>query len=276
MEIVLFTLIFFVIIPLALFIRKKVLLLTFQGEVESHLLEHLVNRFGSSTKLSYGDKAVIFKKGPLLPDDEHIWLHASFTTSLPLEFSFSLTGHMTLGGLLTPKSGEKVAPCEVDFDSRFKILTSDGAPFKYLLESQRGCALIMKLYEFGGSHDISITLREGKLNVSTPYCPKQGSEMEGFFRLAGAFAAAIEAAHDKRSQLLTRDGISLLVDELEHPKSKKGKSPESDDCQCCGKSIFSDEVVCTLCLAPHHKDCWQANKSCATFGCGYQWNSLAD
>ena len=276
MEILIYTLIFFVLVPLALFIRKKVLLLPFRGDVQSPLMEHLANRFSSSSELSYGNKTLTLKRGPLLPDDEHFWLHARFKTPLPSTFSFTLTGHMTLGGVLTPKSSKYVAPCEVDFDSRFKILTSDSAPFKSLLESQRGSALIIKLYEFGGSHDTSITLSDGVLTVSTPYIPKQGPEMEGFFRLAGAFATAIEAAYDKRSQLLTRDGFSLLVDELEHPKSQKSKKLESDVCQYCGKEIFSDEVLCTLCLAPHHQDCWQTNKGCATFGCGYQWNSLSD
>ena len=275
MEILIYTLIFFVIVPMTLFIRKKVLLLPYRSVVEGELLSHLVNRFGSSKELSYGDKTVTLKKGPLLPDAEHTWFHVSFATSLPADFSFTLTGHMTLGGVLTPKSSEKLAPCDVDFDSRFKILTSHGAPFKCLLESQRGCALIMKLYEFGGSHDISITLSDGNLTVSTPYCPRQGPEVEGFFRLAGAFATAIAAAHDKRPELLTRDSFSYLFDELERPKAKKGKSQENDVCQCCGKEILSDEVLCTLCLAPHHQECWQANKACASFGCGYQWNSLS-
>ena len=276
MEIAIFILLFCVSFLTILFLRQKVLLLPPQRKaLQEQLSEHLLHRFGPRAK------EVTFEEGPLVDGDEGIWLHASFVTSLPSTFCFTLTGRMTIGGLLSPKVGKNIAPCEVEFDSRFKILTSDGLPFKTLLNSPRGSALLIKLYEFGSSHDTSISLSDGRLTISTPYHPKTGGELEGFYRLAGAFATAVECAHDKRTELLSRDGWPLLVDENAQslsPKevSPKGKTVVSDICVSCGGTIDFDALLCTLCLGPHHRECWEREGRCATFGCGYEYNSLMD
>jgi len=42
-------------------------------------------------------------------------------------------------------------------------------------------------------------------------------------------------------------------------------------CQICGGTLSEGSVVyCAKCNTPHHKDCWQFNKSCATYGCRSQ------
>jgi hypothetical protein len=38
-------------------------------------------------------------------------------------------------------------------------------------------------------------------------------------------------------------------------------------CPVCRTGAESDSIQCANCLAPHHKDCWDYNGGCGTYGC---------
>jgi len=45
-------------------------------------------------------------------------------------------------------------------------------------------------------------------------------------------------------------------------------------CQICGSTIDLEHVVyCRKCGTPHHKDCWEYNLQCSTFGCGSRFHT---
>lgn len=46
------------------------------------------------------------------------------------------------------------------------------------------------------------------------------------------------------------------------------EEPEDFECPYDGApGILADAVVCTECSTPHHKECWEENGGCTTFGC---------
>ena len=46
-------------------------------------------------------------------------------------------------------------------------------------------------------------------------------------------------------------------------------SEETPNCAYCTKEATEDRpfVACPVCHAPHHADCWEANRGCAKEGC---------
>ncbi len=65
---------------------------------------------------------------------------------------------------------------------------------------------------------------------------------------------------------------------LEKGESGKGEIKESvpryhsvanTTCGVCGQPIPNEQLVlCAKCQTPHHRDCWDFNGRCSTFGCG--------
>jgi ribosomal protein L40E len=45
------------------------------------------------------------------------------------------------------------------------------------------------------------------------------------------------------------------------------KRPAELICGVCGQAIESDLVRCRKCRSPHHRDCWDYNGRCSTYGC---------
>jgi hypothetical protein len=46
------------------------------------------------------------------------------------------------------------------------------------------------------------------------------------------------------------------------PASGKGTQ-----CQVCGSELDRDLVSCGACATPHHRECWDYNRGCSTYGC---------
>jgi len=38
-------------------------------------------------------------------------------------------------------------------------------------------------------------------------------------------------------------------------------------CQVCGEELGQDLVACRSCATLHHRDCWDYNRGCSTYGC---------
>ncbi len=54
---------------------------------------------------------------------------------------------------------------------------------------------------------------------------------------------------------------------IQFSSAEADQSPQAI-CQVCGiPPIPSESVLCRLCGAPHHADCWEYNKGCAIYGC---------
>jgi Prokaryotic RING finger family 1 len=49
--------------------------------------------------------------------------------------------------------------------------------------------------------------------------------------------------------------------------SDKHVGGESSICGVCGQAIESDLVRCRRCRAAHHRECWEFNGKCSTYGC---------
>jgi len=52
--------------------------------------------------------------------------------------------------------------------------------------------------------------------------------------------------------------------------ASEGTTPEDPVCQVCGTPVLADDdnsCYCSMCLVPHHRDCWNYANGCSTYGC---------
>lgn len=66
-----------------------------------------------------------------------------------------------------------------------------------------------------------------------------------------------------------------LYDQFQLTKTEGIEFVASDDpqiidhasCRICGEEMHQEIVICRRCQTPHHRDCWDYNGGCATYGC---------
>jgi hypothetical protein len=81
--------------------------------------------------------------------------------------------------------------------------------------------------------------------------------------------------------LVERRAVELLTEGLKIAEALSGLGPaegveiveaktevEETECQICGTALTGDVVACVRCKTLHHKDCWDFNGVCSTYGCG--------
>lgn len=104
----------------------------------------------------------------------------------------------------------------------------------------------------GGIGEVVVSIRGGVFEV----------RVGQWFRDAQLLYNFVELALDLYSLGTSGlpDGIELLEE----------KAPTSRDtiCQICGDSLPADAIRCRKCQTPHHRDCWEYNRGCSTYGCG--------
>jgi hypothetical protein len=69
---------------------------------------------------------------------------------------------------------------------------------------------------------------------------------------------------------------TIDTDELEVmiPLPEARLSLEDATCPVCGESFTDVAWVCNNCNTPHHRDCWEFNSECTTFGCNSKKASI--
>ena len=149
----------------------------------------------------------------------------------------------------------RVATGDPDFDRRTRVLASDAAAVRAILDERTRRAL----------DDLRGLLANGHIHLSA-------SASRIFFRKRGVvrglpdlalFARLCDAVFDRLLTAWEREiGIEIL--------DEGAPSPEGPPkCQVCSHPIAeTSRVRCRRCRTPHHPDCWEFNGGCATFACG--------
>jgi len=68
-------------------------------------------------------------------------------------------------------------------------------------------------------------------------------------------------------RLFPSTAVTDAVTDIEY-KSLPEKSHAVGVCQYCGDSLSTGAIVtCPKCATPHHRECWDENRGCTTYGC---------
>jgi hypothetical protein len=149
----------------------------------------------------------------------------------------------------------RVTTGESDFDRRMRVLGSDAAIVRTILDAPTRRAII----------DLQELLANGHVHLSA-------SSSRVFLRKRGVirdlpdvslFARLADSVYDRLLLVWEREiGIEIL----DEPAAPDGEAPK---CQVCSHPIAPESRVrCRRCRTPHHPDCWEFNGGCATFACG--------
>ena len=112
---------------------------------------------------------------------------------------------------------------------------------------------IEKLYSFYEQAATRILWRDGRLLIQKDGTIRLQEDLDEFIRLG------LEL-YDQAILTQTR-GIDFVDSDVVKPL-------EDAMCQVCGEQIAEELVFCKRCKTPHHRECWQYNGCCTTFGCG--------
>lgn len=102
----------------------------------------------------------------------------------------------------------------------------------------------------GKDDHVDLKLSRGRLLI------RKAAPIKGYDELATFISSCLEL-YDQA--MLTRiQGIDFVAETV---------NTEDISCQVCRDEITTDMVFCKRCKTPHHKECWEYNGACSTYGC---------
>ena len=92
---------------------------------------------------------------------------------------------------------------------------------------------------------------------------KKKGRVDEFTDLHALALLTVRLFDDATSAEKSELGITIL----ERSAEKSTEEPGLGICQICGEPIALDSVFCRSCKTAHHRDCWEYNGACSTYGC---------
>jgi hypothetical protein len=145
---------------------------------------------------------------------------------------------------------------DAEFDPRY-VVKSESADFARSFLDPKARQSVDDLRNLLGNDRILISLNASRLMVRKQDVLSKFEDLAVFAELSGRLFDRVVAFSQRES------GIEIDDDA---PSASAGEDPV---CQVCGSRIPADvRVFCRKCRTPHHKECWEYNGKCSTFGCG--------
>jgi Prokaryotic RING finger family 1 len=148
-----------------------------------------------------------------------------------------------------------MAPLEFDWEGSgrpWHVFASEGDEVRHLLSDGVRLAIEM-LGRQPLSQELAISLSPGWMVVRQIWHTPRGLDLEAFVERVSALSDQLNLAAAVGIQFVAGETPQLL---------------ETARCGVCGDHLTDEIVVCRRCNTPHHRDCWQYNTGCATYGCG--------
>jgi Prokaryotic RING finger family 1 len=138
-----------------------------------------------------------------------------------------------------------------DLRHRWQMLTDDGDEARTLLSAGVRWQL-EQLWEGPEHSEVALSIRPGWMLLRKKWTSTRPLDIEQFVELG--LTLFDQAA-------LTRTAGIEFIDE--------GAVQVLDQAQCrvCGDGMDNDIVYCRRCKTPHHRECWEYNGVCSTYGC---------
>jgi hypothetical protein len=108
------------------------------------------------------------------------------------------------------------------------------------------------LWEGPEYSEVALSIRPGWMLLRKKWSSTRPADVEQFVELALAL-------YDQ-AQLTRTTGI-------EFKEEGSIQAIENAQCRVCGDVMDSDIVYCRRCKTPHHRECWEYNGACSTYGC---------
>lgn len=138
-----------------------------------------------------------------------------------------------------------------DFGRRWHVAADDGDEARLLLSSGVRWQ-IDQLYQLPERSDVLVSVMPGWLLIRKHWLSRRGIDVEQFVELGLGLYDQI---------LLTRTiGIEFV-------ESSELQVIDDAQCRICGEAFETEIVSCRRCKTPHHRECWEYNGGCSTYGC---------
>jgi len=138
-----------------------------------------------------------------------------------------------------------------DFDSAY-VIKGDSAENLRALLTPAVQATIQRLRGLLGNNDIYVSLNREQLLVKKRSFIRDAEYLLRYVELAVALYDEMLGAEEQ--------GIEFIEAPTDFESAEA-------ICQVCGEAIEDDVVYCRRCATPHHRDCWEYNGVCSTYGC---------
>ena len=137
-----------------------------------------------------------------------------------------------------------------DLRHRWQVRADDGDEARAFLSA--GVRWQMdQLWQTPEMAEVALSVRPGWMLIRKRWTSTRGTDVEQFVEFG--LALFDQAA-------LTRTvGIEFVEDGTQ--------VVEQAQCRVCGDVMEHDIVYCRRCKTPHHRECWEYNGACSTYGC---------
>ena len=141
------------------------------------------------------------------------------------------------------------------FDEEFVVRSNNEVTARQWL-SPAVQTSIRKLRRSGVNWQVYLSLVRGQLTIQ--------KHIGINYQSLDAFILSAMEIYDQ-AMLNQVAGIEFVAGEdmVCEPSKEQGEAV----CRICCDSIESDIVFCPRCRTPHHRDCWEYNGACSTYGC---------
>jgi hypothetical protein len=140
------------------------------------------------------------------------------------------------------------------FDSQYRIAGNNELEIRRIL-SPAVQEMLDGLRGLPVSLDVHLSIMQGELRI------KKLGRIRDYYTLSRFVSIAL-AIHEQ-----ALGAQSAGVEFIEPIEATLSPPSKAAICQVCGEEIAAEPVFCKSCQTPHHRDCWQYNGACSTYGC---------
>lgn len=150
-----------------------------------------------------------------------------------------------------------------DFDRRFLLRSNDPGRLVQFLDGRTRDTLT-GLSLLDGMAEVDVSLDQFRLLV-VKRGRLSGAEEVEFRSLAGLLGHLLFQFLGAPVPAADSPGIRFIDGAAAEPADAADSAVVA--CPVCGEEITGRHVACSLCATPHHRDCWDYNGRCSTYGC---------
>ena len=138
-----------------------------------------------------------------------------------------------------------------DIESRWQVLSDSEDEARRLLTGGVRWQL-EQLWQIHAGAEVAVSISQGWMLIRKRWTAPDGGDMEAF----------VEQGLGLVDQLLLTRSVGI-----EWVGEGEIQLIEDARCAVCGELLRQEIVYCRRCKTPHHRDCWEYNQGCSTYGC---------
>ena len=109
-----------------------------------------------------------------------------------------------------------------------------------------------QLWDAPERSEVALSIRPGWMLLRKKWSSTRPTDIEQFVELGLSLFDQAQLTRTVGIEFKEGDSVQVL---------------ENAQCRVCGDVMESDIVYCRRCKTPHHRECWDYNGACSTYGC---------